>query len=71
MKLIHIIHVQKYNLRHMPEQLHYDGTVVQLAARLVGFNEKDDFDSIQDLLIHLRKTDSGKDYNLVYSHEVE
>lgn len=69
MKLIHVVHVQKFNKRHMPEQQHYVGTVRELAQKLLGYQQRGDFETVQELLGHLRKSDVDKDFDLVHSYE--
>lgn len=71
MKIIHVVHVQKFNKRHMPDQFHYVGTVRELANKLVGYQHRGDFETVQELLGHLRKSDTDKDFDLVHSYEVE
>lgn len=71
MKLIHVVHVQKFNKRHMPEQFHYVGTVRELAAKLVGYQQRGDFETVQELLGHLRNSDINKDFDLVHSYEIK
>jgi|GEM_PF-4444356 len=71
MNLIHVVHVQKFNKRHMPEQFHYVGTVRELTSKLVGYQHRGDFETVQELLGHLRKSDVDKDFDLVHSYESE
>lgn len=69
MKLIHVVHVQKFNKRHMPEQFHYVGTVRELASKLAGYQQRAAFETVQELLGHLRNSDVDKDFDLVHSYE--
>ncbi|MBO6225338.1 MAG: hypothetical protein J6N72_07815 [Psychrobacter sp.] len=69
MKLIHVVHVQKFNKRHMPDQMHYVGEVKELAQQLAGHGCKEKFEFVQDLLNYLRKADNDKDFNLIHSYE--
>ena len=69
MKLVHVVHVQKFNKRHMPDQFHYVGTVRELAQKLVGYQQRGDFETVQELLGHLRNSDANKNFDLVHSYE--
>ena len=53
----------------MPEQFHYVGTVRELASKLTGYQQRGDFETVQELLGHLRKSDIDKDFDLVHSYE--
>lgn len=70
MKIIHVVHVQKYNNRHMPDQFHYIGELKELEQQLLGYNNKESFDSVQQLLGYLTKQNQNKDFNLVHSYEI-
>lgn len=69
MKLIHVVHVQKFNKRHMPDQLHYVGELKELVQQLLGYNCVDSFDSVQQFLGYMTRQDESKDFNLVHSYE--
>jgi hypothetical protein len=70
MKLIHVVHVQKYNQRHMPDQYHYVGTLDEIGQQLIGYTYKESFGSIQELLSYCIKKHENKDFNLVHSYEM-
>ena len=70
MKLIHVIHVQRFNKRHMPVQSHYVGSVRELAKQLAGQQGNRDFKTVQELLDYLRSSSSkDKDFELIHSYE--
>ena len=53
----------------MPNQLHYVGSLDELDQQLIGYNYKEPFDSVQQLLGYLTKQDLAQDFNLVYNYE--
>lgn len=69
MKLIHVIHVQRFNKRHMPVQSHYVGSVRELAKQLAGQQRNRDFKTVQELLDYLRSSSKDKDFELIHSYE--
>ena len=70
MKVIYVVHVQKFSKRHMPDQSHHVGTVRELARELAGYQKRADFETVQELLGHMRNLDKDKDFDLVHSYEV-
>lgn len=70
MQTMHVIHITKHSLRHMPTFTHAVGTLEQVTKDLLGAASKEKFDYAHALIAYAAKVNKDKDYQLVHSYDV-
>lgn len=70
MQTMYVIHITKHNLRHMPEFTHAVGTLQQVTSEILGASFNEEFEYVNELIIHASKVNKDKDYQVVHSYAV-
>lgn len=70
MQTMHVIHITKHSLRHMPTHTHAVGTLEQVTKELLGASSKEEFEYAHALIAYASKVNKDRDYQLVHSYDV-
>lgn len=69
MEIIYVVHVIKYNLRHMPEFYHVVGNLQQIRDEILGLGNLQQFDYACEVISFANQVHKERGYQIVHSYE--
>lgn len=71
MKIIFVVHVTKYSLRHMPEFTHIIGDLEEVKNQMLKHGDYSNLDTVHAVIAYASKLswNAGKDFELVHTYQ--